>query len=74
MKGICSFIAHHRERSAGVRPHGLVLRLTPECELFERTLLDVNKSGTAEAILAFVSCHKQGTKVFSSPGKEGFVA
>ncbi|MDF2839197.1 MAG: hypothetical protein K0S60_900 [Evtepia sp.] len=64
MKGICSFIAHHRERLVGVRPYGLVLRLTPECELFERTLLDVNKSGTAEAFLAFVSCHKQETKVF----------
>jgi 2-isopropylmalate synthase len=71
MKGICIFQTYHRERSVGVRPYELILRLTPECELFERTLLDVNKSGTAEAFLAFVSCHKQEAKVFSSPGKEG---
>ena len=50
MKGICSFNSYYRERPLGVRPYGKNWRLTPECELFEWALFDVNKSGTAEAV------------------------
>lgn len=46
---------HLREQPSGARLYGARARLTPERELFEWALLDVNKSGTAEALYAFVS-------------------
>jgi len=43
---------HLREQPSGARLYGARARLTPERELFEWALLDVNKSGTAEAMLS----------------------
>ena len=65
MKGICLFQTHLRERPVGVRSYGESWRLTPECELFEWALLDVNKSGTAEKLL-FVSLQKKEAEIFLS--------
>ena len=46
---------HLREQPSGARLYGARARLIPERELFEWAFLDVNKSGTAEAMYAFVS-------------------
>ncbi len=67
MKGICLFCLHPRERPYGARPYGASWRLTPERALFEWALLDANKSGTAEAVLAFVSSVGETRAVFVSP-------
>ena len=61
------FTFRSREQPGGARLCGNALRLTPECATFEWALFDVNKSGTAEVRLAFVSCLLQGTGAFLYP-------
>jgi len=70
MKGICGKKVQCRERSAGARPNGQYLRLNPEYANFEWALIDVNKSGTAEAVKPSSLDNARGEGFLYPPLKE----